>query len=460
MLTGKQLWFLNTGKPGRLHTHRPGRLQVIVPLCVGGLMLVSSFLPWLSDPLTGTHSAWSLPIDTGWQLRAAALSYGSLCLCCACYALLLAYAAWRPLKGHTYLPRSYIVAGCLCCIPIVLFLLQYLCTDTRGINDLAQHKVQVLLLEQHFGYKFPRDRILVAPFTLDVTTLAGRGALLIDQVSIGAALPCISVWLLVACKRFSTIPPRASASYRRRACVWTIVICAPLLVLGRGPAALACEYEARISLADGRYTQALNWLHTALILNPSLSQGAAYHIEQGQALYFLAPQTQNDDSRAYLANVYAAQKDYADAYQQLLAVWQGQRETPWVIDEMSTTLAHLAEFTDRPGASVVAGPANDDTGLTWLQLLREIDPANVYGQYMFGRTQCDLHNYVLCVAQMNIVLKLGANTDIWSSAYTYIAVSEAGQGRYTLARDLLFRAMQLDPDYRNTTAREELSGLH
>ncbi|MDQ2904377.1 MAG: hypothetical protein ABI456_01270 [Ktedonobacteraceae bacterium] len=460
MLSSKQLWFLGTGRVGRLQTGRPGRLQVIVPLCAGGLMLVASFLPWLNDPLMGAYAAWSLPVDAGWQFRAAALSYGSLCLCCACYALLLACAAWRPLKVHISLPRSYIAAGCLCLVPIVLFLFQYLCSDTHGISDLAQHKVQVLLVEQHFGYKFPRDRIFVAPFMLDVTTLTGRGALLINQLSIGVALPCISAWLLIVYKRFSTLPARTSVDHRRRACVWTIAVCVLLLVIGRGTAALACEYEARVSLADGRYTQTLNWLHAALILNPSLNQGAAYHIERGQALYFLAPQTPNDDSRAYLAHVYATQKDYADGYQQLLVVWQHQRETPWVLAEMSTTLAHLAEFAERPGGSVVARPAHDDTGLAWLQLLHKIAPANVYGQYMFGRVQCNLHNYALCAAQMNIVLKLGANTDIWSSAYTYIATSEMGQGRYTLARDLLFKAEQLDPDYRNTTAREELSGLH
>ncbi len=40
-----------------------------------------------------------------------------------------------------------------------------------------------------------------------------------------------------------------------------------------------------------------------------------------------------------------------------------------------------------------------------------------------------------------------------------MALSDNGRGEYAEARDLLFKAVALDPSYRNNTAREALSGL-
>jgi Tfp pilus assembly protein PilF len=50
--------------------------------------------------------------------------------------------------------------------------------------------------------------------------------------------------------------------------------------------------------------------------------------------------------------------------------------------------------------------------------------------------------------------------DLQSSAYTYIALSQLQQGKTANARRLLLKAVELDPEYSNNTAREELSGLH
>ena len=61
---------------------------------------------------------------------------------------------------------------------------------------------------------------------------------------------------------------------------------------------------------------------------------------------------------------------------------------------------------------------------------------------------------------MNAVIRLSGNANLQSSAYTYLALSAGGQGKYSDERDLLFKAVALDPDYHNNTAREALSGLH
>jgi tetratricopeptide (TPR) repeat protein len=241
-------------------------------------------------------------------------------------------------------------------------------------------------------------------------------------------------------------------------------------VFGRAPASLVCEYQAKVLLAQGNYTQALQWLDRAVALNPLLDRMAYYHVQRGEARYFLQPGQQSDESRLYLTASYLQQKDTLSAYRELFVVWEAHRTVPWVQDEMSTLLTNLAEnvrplSNTRGGGLTVqvitpqAEQRNDEVALSWLQVLSYVDPTNVYSPYMIGRITYDLHNYVASGAQMARVITLSPNADIQSSAYTYIALSDAGQGDYIDERTLLLKAVTLDPAYWNNTAREELSGL-
>ena len=459
-------------------------------------MLAATFLPWLTDPITGNVSAWRLPLDILWQFHIKIVNYGVLCTGCAAYMFFIAYASVvgtdssRPSgpidNEHTdvmnrSLPRwrsmlmgngsqSLLLAGLLCFVPLLLFLLQYTCIDIVASTTLAHHKTQVLLIQERYGYGAPTDRIKLPPFNVDASTVTGRLTLLVDQVSVGALLPLVSAWLLLDYGRRASHATQQRQDnqarytikrmWQHRLLLTGCIAFAFLLLFGSGLLAIYCEYEAKLFLSSGNYTQALNWLDAAYVLNPSMAQVPTYHIEHGQALYFLHPDQQSDDSRIYLAWVYRGQYDYLDAYQELLPVWQAHRNESWVVSEMSTTLEYLSEYTKPLNGPVVKRPANDDTALRWLQQLTIVDPSNVFGQYQVGRIQCDLHNYPACNAYMIVTLRLNNNADIQSSAYTYMALSDIGLGNYIQARDLLFQAVQFDPDYRNNTAREELSGLH
>ncbi|GAC1389800.1 MAG: hypothetical protein NVS4B11_11950 [Ktedonobacteraceae bacterium] len=229
--------------------------------------------------------------------------------------------------------------------------------------------------------------------------------------------------------------------------------------LGRAPLALICQYQAKAALSTGNYGKALEWLASAQFLNPALTQVYYYHVERGEALYFLNPQQETDDSHAYIAFAYKQRGDNLDAYQQLLAVWRAHNTTSWIVNEMGYSLEGLSEFSNPLKGISARRPINDDSALPWLQLLLQVEPSNIYGHYVEGRIQYDLHNDSDCEQQMSTIIQNNANPDIESSAYTYMALGYAGEGNLLEERILLRKAVSLDPSYVNNTAREELSGL-
>ena len=411
----QQFWFLQ----------RKISLQSIIPALSGCAILCASGLTWLRDPLGESYSAWKLPVDIGWQFHSGYFNYGLLCLICAIYSFLIAYTNWKPttLIKSEYFSHKHITAGLLCLVPFSLFLLQYLCVDTQEVALLASHQTQALLVQHQFGYGVAAQLIPIKPFTLDISTFLGRLTLLIDEMSFGPILLCLNAWVLIDYRRFAkALPPsRPHSANKRLHLPWIVLISLlALFIFGRAPIGMMCEYQAKNSLSSGNYAEALKWLDSAAFLNPYLNDVAYYHIERGQALYFLSPNQLNDDSRAYLAFNYNQQNDYLDAYQQLLAVWQANKTTPWVIDEISTNLESLVEYTKPLNGPVLRRSGIDASTLSWLQLLTRVDGKNVYGQYMIGRIQYDLHNYSDCIAQMARVTSLSMSVPIQSSAYTYI----------------------------------------
>lgn len=457
----RQLWFVQ-----RTQTQvKP--VQSITPVLAGALMLVAGGLPWLVDPLGTSYSAWALAIDIGWQFHTTILSYGLLCTCIALYAFLVAYAQWRPFVGSAVLVQKRTQVGLLCLLPTVLFLMQYLYMDVAGINTLGNHLLQSLLLKQHLGYSVSPIRVAVKPFLLDTSTLAGRFQILINLASLGVLVPCISAWLLIDRKRFFLVLPRGKTAKPKapllamphRKLLFALGVALLLILVGRPAVALGCDYEAKTQLAAGNYVQALHWLDAAHFFNPSLDQVASYHIERGQALYFSTRSQEDDDTRSYLASVYSEELDYLDAYSQLIAVWQAHKTLPWVIDETSITLERLSEQTKPLFGLRVQRMQNNENALAWIQQLRQVDATNIYAHYMNARIQYEQHNYGNAISAMVVVLQLSNNADIQSSAYTYIALSDERLGDYIQARADLFKAIVLDPNFSNNTAREELSGL-
>ncbi|HYL43891.1 MAG TPA: tetratricopeptide repeat protein [Ktedonobacteraceae bacterium] len=437
------------------------RVDYIIPALAGCFMLAACMLPWLKDAVTGDFSAWQLPIDLGWQVQSSYFTYGLLCLCGALLTFGIAFSYWKPAYRRWFPERAHVLVGWFCLVPFLLFVWQYLFADIHTTELLAQHQTQVLLMQQHFGYNSFSQLIPIRPFDVTSATLLGRLELLINQVTYGLILPCAGGCLLLVYQRLWGAPAGAAAAKDpgSRILVITLLL-ACLIVLGRAPMATICNYEAKLSLAAGNYTDALRWLDSALALNPEFNQLPAYHEERGQALYFLHPDEQTDNSRAYLAEVYRGQLDNIDAYSELLAGWQQSGTSRWMLDEMSETLEMQAEYVESPSILPLKLPDSNVPVLPWLETLLQLDDSNLYAQYLEGRLQYDLRNYSACTTNMMNVLFLSHNPAIQSSAYTYMGLSAEGQGNYVDARRLLLKAIELDPDYHNNIAREELSGLH
>ncbi|HEY7416770.1 MAG TPA: hypothetical protein VH593_16410 [Ktedonobacteraceae bacterium] len=441
--------------------------RVGIPALAGAIMLLASLLPWIIVPLRFPLSAWQLSLDIGWQVRFAVLNYGVLCAGCALYIWSIAFRAWKVRHQSVTalmdirLARACTIAACLCAITLLIFIWQYLFVDMQMMSQLGRQEVQYLLTTQHFGYGVAAQLAPVTnPIQFDPAKLHARAILLLDLCGPGTLLPFASIILLLWARRFFPTLLLPQLEKRQSRSVLLIGAAFFLLLLGRAPLALAVQHQAEQDLATGTYTSALRWLDTAYILNPELDQLTTFHIERGQAWFFLHPTKMTVESYLYLASTYRAQQDYLSAYQTLMLAWHTGNHAAWVSDEIYATCVQLAGVS-KPlnGITLSQRLNNEESALPWIVALLQADPKNVFGLYMAGRIAYDLHSYSQCNAYMQHLLIATPNMLVQSSAYTYMALSSAGQGDYLRERVLLFQAIALDPEYRNNTAREELSGL-
>lgn len=430
----------------------------------GCLMLTVSILPWLRTPFGQVYSAWQLPIDTGWPIQSAFLNYGVLCLICAFAAFWAASITWRPYR-KALTPRNQaagIIGSMLCLAIISLFLAQYLLNDLAAIDQLAQQKNQMLLISGHFGYTRTPELFSLKAMSIDISDIGIRFQLLVDQLQAGVFLLIPALCLMLNTR--ATQRAASSRSLPVRAVLIGGFLLFILLITGRAFAGMIAQNLAGDAMAQGDYVGALQWLDRAVFFDPAISQVPSYHIERGQAEYFLYPNRQSDDSRAFVATLLVQQKDYQGAYQLLSISWQSNASSPWLLDQLSSALESLAEsahpaqlqYLPQKPQTIVA---KDGAALPWLHVLAQIDSGNVYAHYMIGRIDYDLQEYLASKDELLNSLQLDSDEAYQSSVYTYVAFSDYRVGNYVEGRAMLLRAIQLDPEYRNDVARNAASGL-
>lgn len=431
---------------------------------VGCLMLMTSILPWLRTPFGQVYSSWQLRIDTGWPIQSDFLNYGVLCLTGAFVAFSAAYLSWRSC-GKAMRPRRRavdVVVSILCLTTISLFLAQYLLNDLPAIDQLARQKDQMLLISGHFGYTHTPEMFPLKAPGIDISDIGTRFQLLVDQLQVGIffLIPALCLMLDIRATK------RAASPRSRPARAWLIggFLLFILLITGRAIAGMMAQNLAGNAMAQGDYVAALQWLDRAVFFDPEISQVTSYHIERGQAEYFLYPNRQSEDSRAFVASLLVQEKDYQGAYQLLSIMWQSNRSNSWLLDQVSSVLenlvesAHPAQLQYLP-QRVQTIVAKDSAALPWLRVLVQTDPGNVYAYYMLGRIDYDLQDYLASKTELLNSLQFDSDEAYQSSVYTYVAFSDYQERSYVEGRDMLLRAVQFDPEYRNDVARNALSGL-
>jgi tetratricopeptide (TPR) repeat protein len=339
----------------------------LVPIIIILLMVGATFLPWVVDTLGGQYSAWKLPVDIDWQIRFGAFSYGLISVLCAVYVLYRMLTHWN-LRDDPRAQAEYQVitkpVGWLCLFPVLLMMFQYLFADAYGIDVLAQHEIQMLLIQQQFGYNVLNQVLVLVPFTTSPTnygatvvsgvTLGGRFILFLDVLGPGVLLPLTAGATALVYSNYSgaaarKLKPVVPLKQRLRE-HWLALLLSSLfllIVFGRAPAAMASEYQAKQLLSMGDYAGAISWLNTAVALNPALADLSSYHNERGRADYYMQPKHITDDAHTYLASVYSSENDYTDATNELMYVWNNHRSDnlPWLKEQLSFTLEWLSEFS-------------------------------------------------------------------------------------------------------------------
>ena len=432
--------------------------QVIRPALTCGLLLLACWLPWLQDPLGRSYTAWELPLETGWHFEAPFVNYGTLCLFLALCFSLVVYTHCRPALQRTAARNAVLCLqsfGTLTsCLLLPRLLIQYLFVDLHMLEQLATHERVLLLVQQQFGYNTGAQLITLDPNGITADTLAGRLPLLVN-----ACAPGILVVILItitAWREFALHMYRMGKHFRLVTALYLLVFS----ILYTCPvAALGNEALADTALAQGHYSLALRLLNNAITLNPELDALPRYHLERGQALYLLTPDQLTTESLTYLATLYPGQDTFSSTFQ---ATQQLEHTSipGWQNDEIQSLLIQQVQRLQPLNGSEQEQTRRALAALPLLHQLLLVDPGNVYALYIEGRIQYSLHNYSACEQFMGLLLHASDNAPLQSSAYTYIALSQAGLGNYTDARTLLFLAVRLDPEYRNNTARQALSGLH
>jgi hypothetical protein len=432
---------------------------LFLPLLAAIVLLLAAFLPWLDDPFGSSMTAWQIPFDPGWQFHSPFLNYGLLCSIIALCLCLQSVARSLPTSYRLSFFATFPLA-LLCLLPLFLFLGQMLCCNFSDMARIAQHARQMLLAQRLFLYSVADPLVPLSPFTLHTSTLWGRSQLLVNQLGYALLLPLLSSLMLRFCPPCYSVLITRPVSSRWRILLPLCMGCLLCLTFARACIGILYEKQAQIALSSGSYQQALALLDTAHLFLPTLDAAAFYHLERGQALYYLSSQSLSPEILAYLAATSRSTQDFPTAFQHGYALWKSFPSTPWISDELSETLeAWIASLQPlKPGTTSTIDQAA--IALPWLQTLVRVDPANIYGLYLEGRISYSFHSYVACLFSLSRIQPISQEPALLSSIYTYQAFSEMSLGHLAVGRELLFKALTLDPGYRNNTAREVLSGLH
>ena len=394
------------------------------------LLIIGLTLPWFAIPLQPGQSAWSLPVVLAGIPSVSWVSYGAVLSVCLSLGLLAAIRS----RGRADAATAAVGAAVL--VVSLAFLVAAGTADWPLLQWLADQTAEQTAIFGQFGYAVPGQ----APNLMLVIPVTGSWALIGGALRLGWF--CAAVGGLVLFGSGAASLARRVHRIRRR--VMLVPTLALLLVVGilvRGAIADYLAGQGATALQAGDYRAASASLADAGNFDPLLTSSTAYELTLGQVLIGTGGAGQ---PLALLADA-DARGAVGDIRGQVTELRRAARLDP----------ANLVLRQQLDQASQVLGLTDHNPSA--LQALSDPSVADVYTEGRVRYTQADYPAAVLCLRQ---VLTMTGDSNVISSAYTYIALSELKLGQADQARLDLLRAVSADTSYNNTLARSLLVGLY
>lgn len=416
---------LRTWSSTRRAAHAPWLGWPLVGLL---LLILGLALPWFAIPLQAQQSAWSLPVVLAGMPSVSWVSYGAVlaaCLALGCLAMIRR-------RGRPCAATAAIGAGIL--VVMFTFLMATGTADWPLLQQLEDQTAQQAAIFGQFGYTVSVQQpssMLLVPVTGTAALLAGAlrlgwfTAAAGGLVLFGSGAPSLARWLRPAPRRWKLLPALG------------LLLLAG--VLGRGAIASYLAGQGAAAARSGDYQAARSTLTVAQRLNPRLTSSTAYDLASGQVL--LADGSEQSLALLADANARGADGDVRGQVTELRKAVARDPANPVLVQQLDQASQFLG-LTDRD-----PGP------------LQALGNPSVSDEYTEGRLLYGVADYTAALASFRRVLTMTGDTNVTSSAFTYIALSELKLGQANQARRDLLRAVSLDTPYDNTLARSLVAGL-
>jgi tetratricopeptide (TPR) repeat protein len=408
----------------------------IPPAPTIGLALVALglVLPWVHRSLVPGRHAWALPIVLAGLPRATWATYGLAASAC------LSVAAVATLRHRGRPSPAAAVAGALVLLAAVGFVVEASLADFRLTGDLANHDADLRFIEGQLHYKIPHARL----DSFLVFHLDGHWRQVVNALRPG--------WLAIA---LGGVVLLASGWHTLR---WSdrfihiTVVGLAVLLVGTLTAATTRAVFASHAMADGinansagSYNAALRDFRRAQTLNPQLPDDGSFQLAYGTALNASG---QRHAPLALLADarVRGLTRDYDGRVRDLLEAHRAAPHDVVITTELRRVARTQARAQRRPELlhAMLADHSLDG-------------PAE---RYTLGRLYFNMGSYQPAIPEFKRVIELTNDTNVRSSALTYIAISQQRLGLFRQGRRTLLRAIAADSDYYNTLARALAVGLY
>lgn len=418
------------------------------------LLALGSGLGWLRPELGDEAGPWRLPVRLpGWS--GATVTYGVPVAVALVFAICGAASVAHGATTRNG-PRWLLSASLLAVTAVLGCAVLTAITDVRTQFALQAGTADMATLTSHLPYAVPRFQVS----QLLAHGLGVNGSLVASALRPGwyCALAGAAVLFAAAVRRFprtASLPPLVRGGARRQAPSGTsarialgvsaVALVIFLASIVRGEVA-GHEVADAAGLTDsGHPAAALAAYQRALALDPDLVYSKSVAIDRGRAMNDLGMSAAAPAALATSREQLSAGSDIA-ALDTLRAAHRAHPADALVLDELRRQAVAAAQAHRAPGIlrALIADPG----------------VRNLTVVFTLGTLELQTGDYPAAAVDLRAVVAGTADTDIRSSALTYLSLAESDAGSTAAARHSIVEAVAADPDHNNVTARAMALGLY